>query len=166
MEDRVDDERGTPYALRLGERLRNVRRQQGLSLHDVEASSEGRMKASVVGAYERGERAVSVARLRTLADFYRVPITRLLPEPETPAVRVGRGHGLRIDLTRLTPDDGDLVVIDRYLRSIQARRGDYNGRVLTMRGADLQMLAAVLDTGPDDLRDRLVDAGIASLATA
>lgn len=162
----MDEERGTPYAVRLGERLRNVRQQQGLSLHDVEASSGGRMKASVVGAYERGERAVSVARLRTLADFYRVPITRLLPEPATLPLNEGRGHGLRIDLTRLSPDDGELAVIDRYLRSIQARRGDYNGRVLTMRGGDLQTLAAVLDTAADELRDRLVDAGIATPSPA
>lgn len=162
----MDEVRGTPYAVRLGERLRNVRQQQGLSLHDVESNSDGRMKASVVGAYERGERAISVARLRALADFYRVPIARLLPESGTPVPGVGRGHGVRIDLTRLEPADPDLVVLDRYLRSIQARRGDYNGRVLTVRGADLQTLAAVLDTVPDELRQRLVDAGIATVATA
>ena len=161
----MDEGRGTPYGEQLGERLRNVRQQQGMSLHEVEATSQGQLKASVVGAYERGERAISVSRLRTLADFYRVPITQLIPEPETPRPDRGRGRGLRIDLTQLTPDEPDLVVVDRYLRSIQARRGDYNGRVLTMRGADLQALAAVLDTVPDDLRDRLVDAGIASPAT-
>ncbi|MBW3620038.1 MAG: transcriptional regulator [Actinobacteria bacterium] len=162
----MDEGRGTPYAEQLGERLRNVRQQQGLSLHEVESSSQGQLKASVVGAYERGERAISVSRLRTLADFYRVPITLLIPEPEAPRPERGRGRGLRIDLTQLTPDEPDLIVVDRYLRSIQARRGDYNGRVLTMRGADLQALAAVLDTVPDDLRDRLVDAGIASSSPA
>lgn len=158
----MDTERGWPYAERLGERLRNVRQQQGLSLHDVEATSDGRMKASVVGAYERGERAVSVSRLRSLAEFYRVPITQLLPEPDQPRPTTGRGQGLRIDLTRLTSEAPDLQVVDRYLRAIQARRGDYNGRVLTVRGADLQALAAVLDTVPEELRSRLVDAGIAA----
>jgi transcriptional regulator with XRE-family HTH domain len=50
------------YAERVGERLRNVRRQQRLSLQAVEASSDHEFKASVLGAYERGERAISVPR--------------------------------------------------------------------------------------------------------
>ena len=41
----------------VGERLRAIRRQKGLSLHDVEARSDQEFKASVLGAYERGERA-------------------------------------------------------------------------------------------------------------
>lgn len=161
----MEEGRVPPYAQQLGERLRNVRRQQGFSLHDVEAGSGGDLKASVVGAYERGERAISVSRLRMIAEFYRVPIAQLVPEPGTPRPNTGRGPGLRIDLTRLSSDAPDLALIDRYLRSIQFRRGDYNGRVLTLRGADLQTLAAVLDTVPDELRSRLVEAGVASVAT-
>jgi transcriptional regulator with XRE-family HTH domain len=174
-EDLVEDARdGSPYAVRLGERLRNVRQQQGLSLHDVEGASGGQMKASVVGAYERGERAISVSRLRALAGFYRVPIAQLLADATArPEERPG-GPGLRVDLTRLevgAGDDGrvtaggaapDLVVIGRYLRSIQSRRGDYNGRILTMRSADVQALAAVLDTAPGELTERLIGAGIAA----
>ena len=37
---------------KIGERLRAIRRQQGLSLHDVEARSGQEFKASVLGAYE------------------------------------------------------------------------------------------------------------------
>lgn len=159
-----------PYAQRLGERLRNVRQQQGLSLHDVESASHGRMKASVVGAYERGERAVSVSRLRSLAEFYRVPVTQLLPDAVSRPRPRGAGAGLRIDLVRLdvlarpdaAPGVPEYAIIGRYLRAIQARRGDYNGRVLTMRGADVLALAAVLDTAPEELELRLVDAGVAS----
>ena len=36
-------------------------------------------KASVLGAYERGERAISVPRLQRLARFYSVPVDQLLP---------------------------------------------------------------------------------------
>ena len=35
----------------VGERLRAIRRQKGLSLHDVEARSGQEFKASVLGAY-------------------------------------------------------------------------------------------------------------------
>lgn len=153
----------TTYAEELGDRLRNVRQQQGLSLHDVEEVSGGELKASVVGAYERGERAVSVSRLRALADFYRVPMAQLLPGRSAPRVEPSSGAGLRIDLTRLSLEGApDLAVVERYLGAIQARRGDYNGRVLTVRGADVHALAAVLDTDPVSLREDLVGAGIAS----
>ena len=54
----------------VGERLRSIRRQKGLSLHDVEARSGMEFKASVLGAYERGERAISVPRLLRLAEIY------------------------------------------------------------------------------------------------
>ena len=62
------------YARALGARLRAIRQQQGLSLQGVEKKSSGRWKAVVVGSYERGDRAVTVARLAELADFYGVPV--------------------------------------------------------------------------------------------
>src|SRR5581483_3457137 len=40
------------------DRLRPIRRQKGLSLHEVEAMSNEEFKASVLGAYERGERVI------------------------------------------------------------------------------------------------------------
>src|SRR3954471_17229714 len=70
---------GTPYGRKVGERLRAIRRQKRLSLQAVEASSQQEFKASVLGAYERGERSISVPRLQRLAAFYAVPVDQLLP---------------------------------------------------------------------------------------
>lgn len=161
-----DRSSGEQYAVELGERLRNVRQQQDLSLHDVEAASDGELKASVVGAYERGERAVSVSRLRTLADFYRVPVSTLLPATggQRPATAPEPGDRLVIDLTRL--DDGlvkveERAVIERYVGAIQAQRGDYNGRILTVRASDVRALAAVLDQDVPDFRGHLEAVGVA-----
>lgn len=159
------ESRDVGYPERLGERLRNVRQQQGMSLHDVEERSGGVLKASVVGAYERGERAISVTRLRSIAEFYGVPIAQLLPESDARRAAPAEEHGLRIDLTRLTTERPELVMIGRYLSAIQARRGDYNGRVLTVRSNDIQALAAVLDARPDDLERRLIDIGVAAAAS-
>ena len=44
------------YSKRVGERIRSIRRQKRLSLQEVEAASNQEFKASVLGAYERGER--------------------------------------------------------------------------------------------------------------
>jgi transcriptional regulator with XRE-family HTH domain len=152
------------YALALGERLRRVRQQQGLSLHDVEDRSRGTLKASVVGAYERGERAVSITRMEVLADFYRVPVAELLPDPNL-ARRGGAPDDevlpdITIDLAALEARREEEPVLARYVDAIKARRGDYNGRVLTVRASDLETLAAVLDAEPEHLHERLSGAGI------
>ena len=91
------------YSKRVGETLRSVRRAKKLSLQEVEGLSNQEFKASVLGAYERGERAVSVPRLWRLSHFYGVPVTELLPVDE-PEHSVDRGDTDETDL-RL----GDLV---------------------------------------------------------
>src|SRR5438105_14871989 len=48
------------YAREVGAQLRTVRKRGGLSLHDVAAASGREFKASTLGAYERGERTISV----------------------------------------------------------------------------------------------------------
>lgn len=96
----------------LGQRLRAARRHRGWSLGDVEGQTDGEFKASVVGAYERGERAISVQRFARLSDIYGTPASDLLPAPSSP--------DLIIDLEALAADEGDLV--ERYLAAIQMMR--------------------------------------------
>src|SRR3954447_26783458 len=80
-----DDEDGLPsYGRLVGQRLRLVRQQRRLTLQEVDQLSSGEFKASVLGAYERGERIISVLRLKRLAEFYGVPIDHLLPHTEQP----------------------------------------------------------------------------------
>jgi transcriptional regulator with XRE-family HTH domain len=154
------------YEQRVGERLRAVRKQKHLSLQAVEAESDHEFKASVLGAYERGERTISVPRLQRLARFYNVPVDQLLPKADeqvgtTIDLRddVERGNEeerITIDLPRLESlmeSDRDLLV--RYLGLIQVQRGDFNGRVLTIRNEDLRALATLFDTTPDSMRRRL-----------
>src|SRR5437764_7967121 len=89
------------YARALVARLRAIRTQQGLSLHGVEATSEGRWKAVVVGSYERGDRAVTVQRLAELADFYGIPISELLPDAAATAAATEPPPRLVLDLEKL-----------------------------------------------------------------
>ncbi|MDQ6874068.1 MAG: transcriptional regulator [Actinomycetota bacterium] len=152
----------TEYGNSLGARLRSIRQQQGLSLQGVEEKSKGRWKAVVVGSYERGDRAVTVARLAQLAEFYDVPIVELLPE-ETPAGGIGATSKVVLDLEALSrlPAE-DVAPLVRYAKAIQRQRGDYNGRVLSIRQDDLRALAVVYDLSPTGLLDRLAGWGVAS----
>jgi transcriptional regulator with XRE-family HTH domain len=154
------------YAEQVGERLRNIRLQKGLSLHDVEERSAKEFKASVLGAYERGERSISVPRLQRLAIFYGVPVDHLLPrlaaEPTDGAgAATPEETPLCIDLEALEARrEPEARTLGRYLSLIQMQRGDFNGKVLTIRRDDLRVLAAILDQSPGGLVARLTDLGL------
>ena len=78
-----DNQLGVPvvqdYAHAVGARLRDVRARRGLTLHGVEAKSAGRGRRWSWVSYERGDRAITVARLAELADFYGIPIENFFP---------------------------------------------------------------------------------------
>ena len=150
------------YAKALGGRLRAIRTQQGLSLHGVEDKSQGRWKAVVVGSYERGDRAVTVQRLSELADFYGVPVSELLPEgAATPTAEPA--SRIVIDLEQLSSVPADQAApLARYAATIQSQRGDYNGRVLSIRQEDLRSLAVIYDASPGALTEQLIGWGVLS----
>ena len=153
------------YGKRVGERLRAIRRQKRMSLQDVEAESHHEFKASVLGAYERGERAISVPRLSRLAAFYHVPVAQLLPrgddDAELEAMEGRDDANVTIDLTRLEslalPES---AMLSRYLTMIQMQRQDFNGRMLTIRRDDLRAIACILDTTVETATARLADLGL------
>ena len=173
-DDHIDvDAADSAYGRRVGERLRAIRRQKRLSLQDVESQSDQEFKASVLGAYERGERAISVPRLERLALFYSVPIDQLLPRTTNVGVVPGvvdlteQGRaGVTVDLTQVdgvAGPEGEMLA--RYLAMIQVQRQDFNGRVLTVRRDDLRAVACILGVDFDDAVDRLADLGLVKEAS-
>ena len=150
------------YAKSLGARLRSIRQQQGLSLQGVEEKSGGRWKAVVVGSYERGDRAVTVQRLSELAEFYGVPVSELLPEGASITTSEPTAR-LVIDLEQLQQVPVDQAApLARYAATIQSQRGDYNGRVLSIRHEDLRSLAVIYDASPSALTEQLIGWGVLS----
>ena len=161
------------YAGKVGGRLRSIRRQKRLSLQDVEATSGKVFKASVIGAYERGERAISVPRLHRLAVLYNVPVDQLLPPlagDEDATIDLSERNAtptadtpvsVKIDLTRLEHLSGpEAEMLHRYLSMIQVQRQDFNGRMLTIRRDDLRAIACMLGTGVEAAIERLDDLGL------
>ncbi len=147
----------------VGSRLRSIRKQRGLSLQDVQRLSEGEFKAAVVGAYERGERSLSLPRLHRLSGFFQVPISQFLPQDEggERTMEPLPSGGVTIDLNRLERMSGtDAVIFNRFLRSIQMMRQDFNGKVLTIRRGDLRLLALLIDKSEEAFSERLSELGL------
>jgi hypothetical protein len=66
-----------------------------------------------------------------------------------------------IDLEALGANgEPEAQALGRYLHVIQMQRGDFNGKVLTIRRDDVRALAAILDQSPEGLLRRLSDLGV------
>ncbi|MBC8365303.1 MAG: transcriptional regulator [Actinobacteria bacterium] len=160
----MTDDEDRRYRRQVGERIRQIRRQKRLSLQDVEARSDAEFKASVLGAYERGERSISVPRLQRMARFYDVPVDQLLPVGDDDPGVASDGAAARkvvIDLVKLREAEGpEAEMVTRYMSIIQVKRQDFNGRVLTIRRDDLQALAAILGSGVEETIPRLDELGL------
>ena len=168
------EEMSPAFARDVGERLRDIRRQQGMSLQAVEETSEREFKASVLGAYERGERIISVLRLQRLAALYGAPVDQLLPRsPESAVNGSGAPNALRgrdvreehrpvtFDLAKLQAADAPgQELLRRYIGMIQVQREDFNGRVITIRNEDVRALARIFECDEAAIRRRFDELGI------
>jgi transcriptional regulator with XRE-family HTH domain len=148
-----------PYGKLLGQQLRRIRLQKKYSLKDAEEKSKGVFKSSVLGAYERGDRQITVHRLYKLADFYKIPISQLLikeREDLHEQNEFSQTGKVRIDLEKLEKlelEDKDLLT--KYISLIKAQRGDVNDRIITLRRDDLRSLACLFYTTPSQLSEKI-----------
>ncbi len=161
------------YAKTVGNKLRTVRKQMRLSLQRVEVLSGREFKASVLGAYERGERSISVPRLQRLAKLYDVPVDQLLPDLDAdsrwqPIIRRSSVHyvpsnqlpagqdKVTLDLAKLNSSTGpEQDLLRRFLSVVQIQRQDFNGQMITIRGEDLRIVSAMFGVTPEVMIQRL-----------
>lgn len=149
------------YSRKVGARLRSLRKQRGLTLQQVEVLSNKRLKGSLLAAYERGDRNISVTRLHQIATLYSVPVTQLLPEEIEGAAEPALPPKLAIDLSQLQGlPERQGSILARHLARLQQQRQDFNTPVVTFRQDDLEQLAAAYKTTPEMLRRSLHEWGV------
>ena len=156
---------GSPFSREVGVRLRAVRRQRGLSLDEVERLSGGRWSASAIGAYERGFRNLSLPRLQELAAFYSVPMSVLLGEVDIREGGGDRSEKIVLDLVALE-HVAEAGLVTRYAQTIVLERGDWNGRVLSVRRDDVRALARMHHATEDELVSKLTAWGALAAPSA
>ena len=133
-----------------------------MTLNEVEQRSRGEFGISSLGAYERGDRVLSVDRLIRLAEIYRVDVSDLMPDRtetllDLPALE--QPHlpaGLVLDPSRLRVLSEDAAAAASNFRAvILALRRTHAQEVVVVRKSDSAVLAAFVGCDTS-LVDRLL----------
>jgi transcriptional regulator with XRE-family HTH domain len=139
-----------PSNVEIGRRMRAARKKRGWTI--AEMAGIGKIKAVVIGSYERGSRNMPISRLGEIARILGVDVAYLLGQP------LGRKNSatvLTLDLRAISrasfthPDRLALVV--SYCAGIAKKRSDWNGEVLSIRETDLLSLSFALGIEQADL---------------
>ena len=108
-------------AVSLGRTLRAARMRLGLTLDELATASNGRIGSSAIGAYERGDREISLRGFCDLASYLKVEPTDLLDE----ALARYRGEDGVLQVTASTAEDAVTVRTgerDTPIRAHSAKR--------------------------------------------
>ena len=144
--------------LEISQRLRQIRKQQNLTLKQVEIRSRGKWKAVVIGSYERGTRSLSISKAKSLCEFYGVPLSALFQIEGIQQVPPTEG-ALRIDLrnlrSKISQNDPLIGQLHNLLSFIARRRDDWNGEIMTIRLQDNEVLGLLVQKEQSELRRAL-----------
>jgi len=144
--------------LEISKRLRQIRKQQNLTLKQVEIRSRGKWKAVVIGSYERGNRSLSISKAKSLCEFYGVPLSALFQSEGIQQVPPTEG-ALRIDLrnlrSKISQNDPLIGQLHNLLSFIARRRDDWNGEIMTIRLQDNEALGLLVQKEQSELRKAL-----------
>ena len=143
-------------------RIRQLRRERGLTLLAFEKLSGGRIRAVVLGAYERGDRSMSLKKVIEIADIFGVELAHLM------APSSGRGDGPQLshrhiyDLRALQALESspEKEILTRYIMRVAHQRGDWAGEIISLRRDDIDALSRVIDSEEINFHDWVSASGI------
>lgn len=87
----------SPMSAEIGRRIRARRKALRVSLAEVETMTGGEFRASVLGAYERGERDIRAVRLVRLAEVYGCAPVDMLPATDMPSAPIPHVETIVVD---------------------------------------------------------------------
>lgn len=129
-----------PSNIEIGRRMRAARKKRGWTI--AEMADVGKIKAVVIGSYERGSRNMPISRLGEIARILSVDVAYLLGQPLS---RQDSALVLTLDLRAISrtsfTDPNRLALVVNYCAGIIKKRNDWNGEVLSIRESDLLNLS-------------------------
>jgi transcriptional regulator with XRE-family HTH domain len=160
-----------PTTSSISARIRAHRKARSLTLNDIERLSNGSIKAVVMGSYERGSRAISLARTIEIATLFAIPLSDLIEERVIPFSNFS--DPMFFDLRKLKELSTkaeqriypQICKINDLLTAICARRRDWNGEVLTLRSSDFDTLTLILAMPSSTVKAFVSEEGLLIKAT-
>lgn len=139
-----------PSNIEIGRRMRAARKNRGWTI--AEMAGIGKIKAVVIGSYERGSRNMPISRLGEIARILGVDVAYLLGQP---LGRQGSALVLTLDLRAISrpsfTNPARLTLLVSYCAGIVKKRSDWNGEVLSIRESDLLNLSFAVGIEQADL---------------
>jgi len=139
-----------PSNIEIGRRMRAARKQRGWTI--AEMAGIGKIKAVVIGSYERGSRNMPISRLGEIARILGVDVAYLLGQPSDQRALV---LVLTLDLRAISrpsfTNPGRLALLVTYCAGIVKKRSDWNGEVLSIRESDVMNLSFAMGIEQTDL---------------
>ena len=139
-----------PSNIEIGRRMRAARKKRGWTI--AEMAAIGKIKAVVIGSYERGSRNMPISRLGEVARILGVDVAYLLGQPMG---RQDSALDLTLDLRAISrpsfTNPTRLELLVTYCAGIVKKRSDWNGEVLSIRESDLLNLSFAMGIEQADL---------------
>jgi transcriptional regulator with XRE-family HTH domain len=161
--DERQEARDKRYADLVGEKLRKMRQERGMSLQEVCSLSGGSFVVSTLSAYERGKRSLSLERLHELAGIYGQSPNTLLDVDNEPHLQrsIAGNTPLRIRLESLAALSlEERRPLETYLEFLRQLRNDPARDMLTIRKEDLVYLSSLYGVRPQALKDYFEKEGV------
>lgn len=148
-----------PSNIEIGRRMRAARKKRGWTI--AEMAEIGKIKAVVIGSYERGSRNMPISRLGEIARILGVEIAFLLGQQLD---RHSSSLSLTLDLRALSrpsfSNPARLALLVSYCAGIVKKRSDWNGEVLSIRESDLLNLSFAMGLEQTDLLKWLTEESV------
>jgi transcriptional regulator with XRE-family HTH domain len=147
--------RPVPSNIEIGQRMRTARKKRGWTI--AEMAEIGKIKAVVIGSYERGSRNMPISRLGEIARILGVDVEYLLGQSPSRQVTA---LVLTLDLRAISrpsfTNPARLALVVTYCAGIVKKRSDWNGEILSIRESDLLNLSFAIGIEQADLLQWLI----------
>ncbi len=142
---------------RLGRLLAEARLERGLTVADVCEEVGGAIDDVELLEIETGRRPIEDTDLKSLAELYGLTTSSMVPARSRLVIDLDEGV-IEADgsTTELAGEAQRQDVLAKYLALVYSMRGKEPGSTLTLRIADLDVLAAALDSDRRTIEDELV----------
>jgi transcriptional regulator with XRE-family HTH domain len=138
----------TQQLLQLNLRLRFLRESRNLTLVQAAALSQGSISAMALGSYERGDRAITAAKLVAISQMYGVPLQELFAAPD----KTIASNRITVDIRKVNGNASELSKrFSAVIAKIARMRSDWNGELTSLRSEDLKNLSTFGGFSPEEI---------------